>query len=75
MTKPEPTPMRRQPKQQRSQQRVEKILQAAAEVFVEVGYEAATTHMIAAKAETSRNYPHDSGESGNGDWFSISVFP
>ncbi|BAZ36578.1 TetR family transcriptional regulator protein (plasmid) [Calothrix sp. NIES-4101] len=45
--------MRRQPKQKRSQQRVEKILQAAAEVFVEVGYEAATTHMIAAKAETA----------------------
>lgn len=45
--------MRRQPKQKRSQRRVEKILQAAAEVFVEVGYEAATTHMIAAKAETA----------------------
>lgn len=45
--------MRRQPKQKRSQQRVEKILQAAAEVFVEVGYEAATTHMIAAKAQTA----------------------
>jgi AcrR family transcriptional regulator len=45
--------MRRQPQQKRSQQRVEKILQAAAAVFVEVGYEAATTHMIAAKAETA----------------------
>jgi len=45
--------MRRQPKQKRSQERVEKILQAAAEVFVEVGYEAATTHIIAAKAETA----------------------
>ncbi|QLE59377.1 TetR/AcrR family transcriptional regulator [Nostoc sp. TCL26-01] len=45
--------MRRQPQQKRSQQRVEKILQAAAEVFVEVGYEAATTHVIAAKAETA----------------------
>ncbi|WP_414565717.1 MULTISPECIES: TetR/AcrR family transcriptional regulator [unclassified Anabaena] len=53
MTKPEPTPMRRQPQQKRSQQRVEKILQAAAAVFVEVGYEAATTHVIAAKAETA----------------------
>jgi AcrR family transcriptional regulator len=53
VTKPEPTPMRRQPQQKRSQQRVEKILQAAAEVFVEVGYEAATTHVIAAKAETA----------------------
>lgn len=45
--------MRRQPQQKRSQQRVEKILQAAAEVFVEVGYEAANTHVIAAKAETA----------------------
>jgi AcrR family transcriptional regulator/DNA-directed RNA polymerase subunit RPC12/RpoP len=51
--KPDPTLMRRQPKQKRSQQRVEKILRAAAEVFAEVGYEAATTHMIAAKAETA----------------------
>ncbi|WP_083468761.1 TetR/AcrR family transcriptional regulator [Nostoc piscinale] len=48
-----PDLMRRQPKQKRSQQRVEKILQAAAEVFAEVGYEAATTHQIAAKAETA----------------------
>lgn len=55
MVKPQPSfmPLRRQPKQQRSQQRVEKILRSAAEVFVEVGYEAATTHMIAAKAETA----------------------
>jgi AcrR family transcriptional regulator len=53
VSQPEPNPMRRQPKQQRSQQRVEKILQAAAEVFVEIGYEAATTHMIAAKAQTA----------------------
>ncbi|MBD2252345.1 TetR/AcrR family transcriptional regulator [Nostoc parmelioides FACHB-3921] len=45
--------MRRQPKQKRSQERVEKILQAAAEVFMEVGYEATTTHMIAAKADTA----------------------
>ncbi len=51
--KSDSTLMRRQPKQKRSQERVEKILQAAAEVFVEVGYEAATTHMIAAKAETA----------------------
>ncbi|MBE9007713.1 TetR family transcriptional regulator [Fortiea sp. LEGE XX443] len=53
MSQPEPTLMRRQPKQKRSQQRVEKILQAAAEVFAEVGYEAATTHIIAAKADTA----------------------
>jgi AcrR family transcriptional regulator len=48
-----PSPLRRQPQQKRSQQRVEKLLQAAAEVFVEVGYEAATTHMIAARAKTA----------------------
>jgi len=46
-------PLRRQPKQQRSQQRVEQILRSAAEVFAEVGYEAATTHMIAAKAKAA----------------------
>lgn len=45
--------MRRQPKQQRGKQRVEKILDAAAAVFDEVGYVAATTHQIAAKAETA----------------------
>lgn len=45
--------MRRQPKQKRGQERVEKILQAAAEVFAEVGYEAATTHAIAARARTA----------------------
>lgn len=48
-----PTPLRRQPKQQRSQQRVEQILRSAAEVFAEVGYEVATTHMIAAKAKAA----------------------
>jgi AcrR family transcriptional regulator len=45
--------LRRQPKQQRGKERVEKILDAAAAVFDEVGYDAATTHMIAAKAETA----------------------
>jgi AcrR family transcriptional regulator len=48
-----PSPLRRQPQQKRSQQRVERLLQAAAEVFAEVGYEAATTHMIAARAKTA----------------------
>ena len=52
-SQPHPTPLRRQPQQQRSQQRVERILRSAAEVFVESGYEAATTHMIAAKAKTA----------------------
>lgn len=45
--------LRRQPQQKRSQKRVEKILDAAALVFDEVGFEAATTHEIAARAETA----------------------
>jgi AcrR family transcriptional regulator len=45
--------LRRQPKQQRGKDRIEKILDAAAIVFDEVGYEAATTHQIAAKAKTA----------------------
>ena len=45
--------LRRQPKQERSKERVEKILDAAAAVFDEVGYDAATTHQIAAKAGTA----------------------
>ncbi len=47
------TSMRRLPKQKRSQQRVERILKAAAEVFASGGYEAATTHAIAARAGTA----------------------
>jgi AcrR family transcriptional regulator len=50
---PKKTFLRRQPKQKRSQQRVERILQAAAEVFAQVGYEAATTHAIATRAKTA----------------------
>lgn len=45
--------LRRQPKQQRGKERIEKILDAAAAVFDEIGYEAATTHLIAAKAQTA----------------------
>ena len=45
--------LRRQPKQQRGKERVEKILDAAAAVFDEVGYSEATTHLIAAKAGTA----------------------
>ncbi|WP_458648172.1 TetR/AcrR family transcriptional regulator [Sivoneniella epilithica] len=45
--------LRRQPKQQRGKDRVEKILDAAAAVFDEIGYPAATTHLIAAKAGTA----------------------
>jgi AcrR family transcriptional regulator len=44
---------RRLPRQERSKQRVERILDAAASIFTEVGYEAATTEAIAARAETS----------------------
>lgn len=47
------TSLRRQPKQKRSRQRVERILETAAEVFAEVGYEATTTHAIAARAGTA----------------------
>jgi AcrR family transcriptional regulator len=48
-----PNSLRRQPKQQRGQQRVAKILTAAAEVFAEVGYSAATTQQIADRASTA----------------------
>jgi AcrR family transcriptional regulator len=50
---PNQASQRRQPQQQRSQARVEKILKAAAEVFWEVGYDAATTHAIAKRAKTA----------------------
>ena len=45
--------VRRLPQQSRSQQRVAQILQAAAEVFAEMGYEAASTTAIAKRAKTS----------------------
>ncbi len=48
-----PNSLRRQPKQQRGQQRVAKILTAAAEVFAQVGYVAATTQQIADRANTA----------------------
>jgi AcrR family transcriptional regulator len=44
------TTMRRIPKQARSQQRVQHLVNTAAQVFAEVGYEAATTNAIAARA-------------------------
>src|SRR5215472_3404324 len=44
---------RRIPTQDRSRQRVERILDAAAHVFTEAGFEAATTEAIAARAGTS----------------------
>jgi AcrR family transcriptional regulator len=49
----QPSSLRRQPSQQRSKARVEAILDAAALVFDEIGYEAATTHTIANRAGTA----------------------
>jgi AcrR family transcriptional regulator len=46
-------PSRRVPTQARSKERVERILDAAAHVFAEAGFEASTTEAIAARAETS----------------------
>ena len=45
--------LRRQPQQKRGQQRVEKILVAAAEVFAQVGFAAATVQQIADRANTA----------------------
>jgi transposase-like protein/AcrR family transcriptional regulator len=53
VTDSSPKPMRRLPKQERGKQRVDKILEAAAEIFDEMGYEAATTHAIATRAGTA----------------------
>jgi len=44
---------RRVPRQERGERRVARLLDAAAEVFAEKGYEAATTNLIAERAETS----------------------
>jgi AcrR family transcriptional regulator len=52
-SQPKAKHLRRQPKQQRGKDRVAKILDAAAAVFDQVGYEAATTHMIATQAGTA----------------------
>src|SRR6266699_517208 len=51
MTKP--TTMRRLPRQARGERRIAAILQAAAQVFYEVGFDAATTDMIAKQAQTA----------------------
>ncbi|MFN8529479.1 MAG: TetR/AcrR family transcriptional regulator [Anaerolineae bacterium] len=47
------TPYRRIPKQSRSQQRVDHILDTAERMFIEQGYESATTNAIAARAGVS----------------------
>ena len=44
---------RRVPTQERAKKRVEAILDAAAEIFVDVGYDSATVDAIAERAETS----------------------
>jgi AcrR family transcriptional regulator len=45
--------LRREPRQRRGERRVSRILDAAAHLFAEIGYEAATTNAIAARARTS----------------------
>lgn len=50
VTQPEITPLRRQPVQQRSAQRVERMLDASAELLEELGYEELTTTLIAKRA-------------------------
>jgi AcrR family transcriptional regulator len=50
---PEKEPLRRLPKQTRSLQRFNLILDSAARVFEEIGYEAASTEVIAERAQTS----------------------
>jgi AcrR family transcriptional regulator len=47
------TPLWRLPQQVRSRERFNRILDAAAELFVEIGYESVTTDEIAARADTS----------------------
>jgi AcrR family transcriptional regulator len=46
-------PMRRVPQQSRSQRRIDLVLDTAAELFAEVGYESATTNAIADRAGIS----------------------
>ncbi len=47
------SPLRRRPRQARAQERIERILDTAEQVFAEIGYDAATTNLIALQAETS----------------------
>lgn len=52
-TPEEPSPLRRKPRQARAQERIERILDSAEQAFADVGYEGATTNLIAQRAETS----------------------
>jgi AcrR family transcriptional regulator len=47
------TPLRREPVQARSKERIKRILDAAEQLFVDVGYSAATTNQVAVAAKTS----------------------
>jgi AcrR family transcriptional regulator len=51
--RPQSVPLWRVPQQARSWERFNRILDAAAELFVEIGYESITTDEIAARANTS----------------------
>ncbi|CAN5764796.1 hypothetical protein BH10ACT1_BH10ACT1_08700 [soil metagenome] len=51
MADPANTHLRNRPRQARSAARVEHLLDVAAEVFEEVGYDAATTNLVAARAD------------------------
>lgn len=51
--RPQSTPIWRAPQQARSWERFHRILNAAAELFTEIGYESVTTDEIAARANTS----------------------
>ena len=53
MAKTKKTALRKQPVQQRGAERVERILQAAAQVFEDRGFEGATTEAIAVRAGIS----------------------
>jgi len=50
---PNPTGMRRQPRQARSQERVNRILDVAEELFIAEGYNATTTNAIAKRANVA----------------------
>jgi AcrR family transcriptional regulator len=50
---PEGRALRRRPRQARAQERIERVLDAAEQLFIEMGYDATTTNAIAQRAETS----------------------